>query len=113
MNPRHTILAVDDDAVSRKMLSVLVEQEGYAVSTAAGGADALRILAEQHIDAVLLDIVLPGVDGMAVLRSIKCDSHLCHLPVIVISAVDDRASILRCVEMGAEDYLLKPFDPLM
>jgi DNA-binding response OmpR family regulator len=107
----YTVLAVDDDAVNRMMLSALIEQEGYTVRTAVDGADALRVLAEERIDAVLLDLVMPGLDGAAVLRSIKADSRLAEVPVIMVSAVEDQASVLRCLDMGAADYLHKPFDP--
>jgi DNA-binding response OmpR family regulator len=107
----YTVLAVDDDAVNRMMLSALIEQEGYSVRTAVDGAEALRVLAEEPIDAVLLDLVMPGLDGAAVLRSIKADSRLMEVPVIMVSAVEDQASVLQCLDMGAADYLHKPFDP--
>jgi DNA-binding response OmpR family regulator len=113
VNSGYSILAVDDDPVTLAMLSALVEQQGYAVTTAVEGAEALKVLAGQRVDAVLLDILMPGVDGIAVLETIKHDTRLCQLPVIMISAHEDSASIVRCIAMGAEDYLVKPFEPAM
>ena len=71
------------------------------------------MLAEDRPDVVLLDLVMPGMDGMEVLERIKADEQLRHLPVIVISGVDDAESVVRCIEMGAEDFLPKPFDPVI
>jgi DNA-binding response OmpR family regulator len=113
MGARYTVLAVDHDDSSRQMLSALVEREGYAVSTAVSGPDALQALAEQQVDAVLLDSVLPDADGIDVLRSIKSDRRLCHLPVIMISAAEDGADLARCITMGADDCLPKSFDPAL
>ena len=71
------------------------------------------MLAEDPPDVVLLDLVMPGMDGIEVLERIKGDDALRHLPVIVISGVDDAESVVRCIEMGAEDFLPKPFDPVI
>ena len=71
------------------------------------------MLAEDRPDVVLLDLVMPGMDGIEVLKRIKGDEVLRHLPVIVISGVDDAESVVRCIEMGAEDFLPKPFDPVI
>ena len=71
------------------------------------------MLAEDPPDVVLLDLVMPGMDGMEVLERIKGDDALRHLPVIVISGMDDAESVVRCIEMGAEDFLPKPFDPVI
>ena len=107
------VLVVDDDRVNRVLLSRLLEQEGYTPRTAVDGREALRALAEERFDAVLLDMVMPEVDGLEVLRTVKGDSRLWHIPVIMVSAVEETDSIVACLELGAEDYLLKPFDPVL
>jgi adenylate cyclase len=107
------ILVVDDDPLNRKLLTASLEHQGHRTSSAADGATALAMLAEDPPDVVLLDLVMPGMDGMEVLERIKGDDALRHLPVIVISGVDDAESVVRCIEMGAEDFLPKPFDPVI
>jgi len=107
------ILVVDDDRVNRTLLARGVEQAGHLVRTAENGRDALALLGEEPHDLVLLDIVMPELDGVSVLEQIKSDPHLQHIPVIMISAVDETDSVVRCIEMGAEDYLPKPFDPVL
>jgi adenylate cyclase len=83
------------------------------VSSAADGREALRVLREDPVDVVLLDIVMPELDGVSVLERLKRDAVLQHVPVIMISAVDEMDSVVRCIEAGAEDYLPKPFDPVL
>ena len=107
------ILVVDDDAVSRTMLTRLLEQDGYRVDTAADGRRGLEMLRADPFDVVLLDVVMPEMDGHEVLAELKGDRALQHLPVIMITALDDVASAVRCIELGAEDYLPKPFDPVV
>jgi two-component system, cell cycle response regulator len=88
-----------------------LNQEGYTVATAADGREALSRLGQQpSFDVVLLDILMPEVDGYEALRQIKGDETLKHIPVIMISAVDELDSIIRCIELGATDYLPKPFN---
>jgi class 3 adenylate cyclase len=107
------VLVVDDDRINRTLLARGVEQAGHLVRTAENGRDALALLGEEPHDLVLLDIVMPELDGVSVLQQIKSDPHLQHIPVIMISAVDETDSVVRCIEMGAEDYLPKPFDPVL
>lgn len=107
------ILVVDDDALNRVLLATSLEEEGYSVETAEDGGQALVLLKSRPFDLVLLDLLMPEMDGYQVLEQMKCDSELRHLPVIVISALDDMESIIRCIEMGATDYLPKPFDPVL
>ena len=107
------VLVVDDDRVNRMLLTHSLEREGHRVSAAENGRAALGLLAENPPDVVLLDIVMPELDGVSVLARMKGDSALKHVPVIMISAVDDIGSVVRCLEMGAEDYLPKPFDPVV
>jgi adenylate cyclase len=107
------VLVVDDDRVNRMLLTRLLERDGHAVRAAENGRIALDGLRDDPPDVVLLDIVMPELDGIAVLERLKADDGLSHLPVIMISAVDETESVLRCIEMGAEDYLPKPFDPVL
>jgi len=107
------ILIVDDDRINRALLSRGVEQGGHTVDAAENGRAALALLRDVSYDVVLLDIVMPELDGVTVLEQIKSDPRLQHVPVIMISAVDETDSVIRCIEMGAEDYLPKPFDPVL
>jgi adenylate cyclase len=107
------VLVVDDDRVNRMLLTRSLEREGHRVSAAENGQAALRLLQEDPPDVVLLDVVMPELDGVSVLERMKGDSTLQHVPVIMISAVDEIGSVVRCIEMGAEDYLPKPFDPVL
>ncbi|MBI2760804.1 MAG: response regulator [Chloroflexi bacterium] len=106
-----TLLVVDDDDGNRDMLSRRLERSGCAVITAADGEQALAILASRDIDLVLLDIMMPGVDGFAVLERRVSDPRLRDIPVVVMSAIDEMDSVVRCIRMGAEDFLPKPFNP--
>jgi signal transduction histidine kinase len=107
------ILVVDDNRMNRIKLARSLEQQGHVVASAEDGEQALAMLAAYHYDAVLLDIVMPGLDGFQVLERIKGDNALRDIPVIVISAVDEVDSAVRCIEIGAEDYLPKPFNPVL
>lgn len=107
------ILVVDDDPINRQMLTRLLEQDGYRVDTAADGLKGLEMLEADPFDIVLLDLVMPGLDGYEVLTRIKSNEALKHLPVLMITAVDDVGSAARCIEAGAEDYLPKPFDAVV
>ena len=107
------VLVVDDDRVNCALLSRLLENEGYRPKTAANGREALAALEQEPFDAVLLDLLMPEVDGLEVLRSVKADARLWHIPVIMISGVEDTESIVSCLELGADDYVQKPFDPVL
>ncbi|MCI0352502.1 MAG: response regulator, partial [Acidobacteriales bacterium] len=104
------ILVVDDNRLNRLKLSHSLEQQGHTVLLAEDGYQALQMLGERIFDLVLLDIVMPGMDGYEVLEKMKGDAELRNIPVIVISALDELDSAVRCIEMGAEDYLAKPFN---
>ena len=105
------ILVVDDNEDNRYTLTRRLRREGYTdVVTAGDGREALGRLAETDFDLVLLDIMMPEMDGYSVLEKLRASGRLASLPVIVISAIDDFDSVVRCIEMGAEDYLRKPFD---
>src|SRR5580765_7598745 len=107
------ILIADDDAVSRKLLRRLLERDGHEVRAAANGAEALELFAQEPSDVVLLDIVMPEMDGISVLERLKETPGAEHVPVIMISAVDETDSVVRCIDAGADDYLPKPFNPVI
>ena len=107
------LLVVDDDAANRDVLSRRLQQQGHTVTTVSSGADALAVMSAAAFDAVLLDIMMPDIDGYEVLRQIKSDERLQHIPVIMISALSEVQSVVRCIDAGAEDYLAKPFDPVL
>jgi DNA-binding response OmpR family regulator len=104
---------VDDSDSNRDMLRRRLERQGYTVATAENGRQALAMLRAGGFDLVLLDVMMPEVDGYQVLQEIKASPELRDLPVVMISALDEIASVVRCIEMGAEDYLPKPFDPVL
>ena len=110
-----TILIVDDSEANRDLLSRRLEHYGHRTTLAHDGQEALACLRDQALafDVVLLDIVMPLLDGYETLRQIKADDKLRHLPVIMISALDEMDSVIRCIEMGADDFLSKPFDPVL
>lgn len=104
------ILVVDDNRMNRMTLQRSLEQQGHRVTTAEDGQQALEMLRERPYDVVLLDIIMPGMDGFQVLEVIKGTSELRFIPVIVISALDELDNAVRAIEMGAEDYLTKPIN---
>lgn len=107
------ILVVDDDKINRIMLSNQLMMEGHTVLTAASGREALEVLASQNVDLVLLDLVMPEIDGFQVLEYMKAHDTLQHLPVIIISALDEMGNVVRSIQMGATDHLHKPCDPFL
>ena len=107
------LLLVDDNAENREMLLRRLGRLGYSAASAIHGRQALAMLREQSFDLVLLDIMMPEMDGYQTLAALKADERLRHIPVIILSASDDHASVVRCIEMGAEDHLPKPFDPVL
>jgi phosphoserine phosphatase RsbU/P len=114
LEPDHgSILLVDDNESNRDMLSRQLERQGYSISLAENGQQALESLRTGQFDLILLDIIMPGMDGYEVLEYLKSDKDLRHIPVIMISALDEMESVIRCIEIGAEDYLPKPFDPVL
>jgi adenylate cyclase len=109
-----TLLVVDDNEDNRYALTRRLAREGYPnVATAVDGHQALELLSSKPVDLVLLDIMMPNMNGYEVLEKMKADEKLRHIPVIMISAVDEIESVVRCVELGAEDYLPKPFNPTL
>jgi adenylate cyclase len=108
-----SLLVVEDNEANRELLTRRLERQGYTVTPAENGRRALDLLNSARFDLVLLDIVLPEVDGYQVLEHMKSRDSLRHIPVIMISALDDLASLVRCIQKGADDYLTKPFDPVL
>jgi two-component system, cell cycle response regulator len=107
------ILVVDDSPVNRMVLTKALSTDGHTPLTAEHGLQALELLRsadEPSVDVVLLDLEMPELDGYETLSRIKADDRLRHLPVIVISSVDELDSVVRCIEIGATDYLPKPFN---
>jgi signal transduction histidine kinase len=106
------ILVVDDYPLNRIKLVRLLQQEGHRVAQAGDGEEALAMVRAEAFDVVLLDLLMPGIDGIQVLQEMKRDAALRDIPVIVISAVDEIDKAAACIEGGAEDYLQKPFNPV-
>src|SRR3954452_24819267 len=113
MPARSTVLVVDDDPLNRRLLEHSLVADGHAVLTADNGIEALEQLRLHRPDIVLLDVLMPELDGFGVLEQVKADAELRDVPVIMISALEDVDSVIRCIELGAEDYLPKPFDPVL
>ncbi|MBD2311402.1 response regulator [Desertifilum sp. FACHB-1129] len=112
-NERGHVLVVDDVETNRELLARRLRRQGHTVTIAENGIQALELLRSQPFDLVLLDIMMPQMDGFEVLEQLKADSELRYLPVVMISALDDLDSVVRCIELGAEDYLFKPFNPIL
>jgi sigma-B regulation protein RsbU (phosphoserine phosphatase) len=108
------LLIVDDNEDNRYTLTRRLQREGYAnLTSAADGQQALELLGARPFDLVLLDVMMPGLNGYEVLERMRADNRLRHIPVIMISALDEIESVIRCIELGAEDYLSKPFNPTL
>jgi adenylate cyclase len=107
------VLVVDDNEVNRDLLSRRLQRHGHQIEVAYDGRQALEKMRQQAFDLVLLDIMMPEMNGYEVLEYLKADAALRHIPVIMISALDDIESVVRCIELGAEDYLFKPFNPTL
>jgi CheY-like chemotaxis protein len=108
-----TILVVDDDASNRDLLARRLARLGYTVRKAEDGAAALAAVKTGSLDVILLDVMMPGMDGLEVLQVLKASPDSKDVPVIMLSGVDTMETIGRCIELGAEDYLSKPFEPFL
>ena len=107
------ILIVDDEPFNLDVLEQELELLGHTSVRAENGLQALEKLQDEPFDLVLLDVMMPGLDGYGVLGRIKADEAWRHIPVIMISALTEMSSVVRCISNGAEDYLPKPFDPVL
>ncbi len=107
------ILVVDDLALNRDLLARRIQRLGHEPGMAVNGRDALEKLEQEDWDLVLLDITMPEMDGYEALRRIRASPATAQLPVVMVSAIDESESVVRCLELGADDYLPKPFNPLV
>ena len=113
-NSNAALLVVDDNEDNRYTLTRRLNREGYQnLTTAKNGRDALEQLNAQPFDLVLLDVMMPDMNGYEVLEHVKANASLRDVPIIMISALDEIESVIRCIELGAEDYLNKPFNPVL
>jgi len=112
-NEGFNVLIVDDNEMNRDTLSRRLKYEGFNCEIASGGSEAMRMLGAKRYDLVLLDVMMPDIDGYQVLEAIKSDQELKKIAVIMVSAIHDLDCVMRCTEMGADDYLTKPFDPVL
>lgn len=108
---RKNILAVDDEEDILELLRFNLAREGYQVTCATSGEDALRIARTQPVDLIVLDLMLPGIDGLDVARKIKNDLKIKHIPIIMLTAKGEEADVVTGLELGASDYVTKPFSP--
>lgn len=105
-----TILIVDDTPTARETLVAMLEGEKYQLELAEDGFEALKMLEKLTVDLILLDVMMPGMDGFEVCRRIRSTPKLAEVPIVILTALDDRASLLRGIESGADDFLSKPLD---
>jgi phosphoserine phosphatase RsbU/P len=113
MSEQARILVVDDIQDNRDLLCRLLSRRGHEALTASNGAEALEMIAKNRFDCVLLDIMMPVMGGVEALSRLKEDETLRHVPVIVVSAIDDIDNVVKCIELGAEDYLIKPVNKII
>jgi len=106
-----TILVIEDDPDIRELLSYSLSKEGWTVVLASDGEEGLAALPSENPDCVVLDIMLPGMDGLEILRALKSDASRRRLPVILATAKGEESDIVSGLELGAEDYVVKPFSP--
>jgi len=107
------LLIVDDDPANRELLQRRLQRQGYNAIALGDGSSALDFLSRERVDLLLLDMMMPGISGMEVLRQLKDDRSLRHIPVIMLSALDDVNQIVQSILMGAEDYIFKPYNPVL
>ena len=110
-----TILIVDDNQSNISLLRRRFEKIGHKVLSALNGYDALMLITAEgkEIDLILLDIIMPDINGYEVLKFIKSDNRYFHIPVVMLSSLDEVDSMFRCFELGADDYITKPFEPTL
>lgn len=107
------ILIIDDDEINRHIMTRQLERQGHTVVTADSGKEALALLKKVPFDVIILDVMMPEMNGFQVLEQLKGDDHFSDMPVIIISALEDSQAMARCIELGAEDYLPREYDPII
>jgi len=107
------IIVIDDDEMNRDLLERHLGRQGYRVTKASSGTEGFTLLRDRSCDLIILDIMMPDINGFKVLELLKMDKILRHIPVIIMSALDYMKSIIHCIEIGAEDYLPKSFNPVL
>src|SRR4051794_24255179 len=110
MQPCSTILIIDDDPYGRDALGMVLDSHGYNLVYAQNGLEGIRIAADVVPDLILLDVMMPGMDGFEVLRRLRTHDLLGEVPVLMITALDDRGSRLGGIQAGADDFITKPID---
>ncbi len=110
---QYSLLVVDDTEMNRDMLGRRLQRQGYRVTMAVDGRQALEFIRGESFDLVLLDIMLPVMNGYEVLEELRADQALSQIPVIITTALDESDGKAKCLELGAEDYLTKPFNPVL
>ncbi len=110
---QYSLLVVDDNEMNRDMLRRRLQRQGYRVTMAVDGRQALEIMNREPFDLVLLDIMLPVMNGYEVLEELRANQALSQIPVIITTALDESDGKAKCLELGAEDYLTKPFNPVL
>lgn len=111
MNPKHRILICDDDPLLIELMSFRLQAKGFDVITAADGEEALSKASSELPSLIVLDAMMPRVDGFEVLSRMKSDAQVSHIPVIMLTARKGEKDIVSALERGADDYLVKPFIP--
>ena len=112
MTPRPTVLIADDDPVSRKILDALFSNEGYELTFATDGLDALAQASAVLPDVILLDVMMPGLNGFEVCRRLRADERLAEVPVLMVTSLQQPDSRIAGIEAGADEFISKPFDPI-
>src|SRR6266498_5704483 len=112
MSKTTTILIVDDEPSGRETLAALLHKQGYQLAYASDGRGALAQAAALNPDMILLDVMMPGMDGFEVCRRLRATPGVAEVPIIMVTALDDRESRLRGIEAGADDFVTKPLDRL-
>jgi DNA-binding response OmpR family regulator len=107
-----TLLVIDDDSLMQKVVEASLMKDNYKIYFASDGETGIQLAKEYLPDLILLDVVMPGIDGFEVCARIRNDERLLYIPIIMITALDDRDSKIQGLEAGADDYICKPFDKL-
>ncbi len=110
--PANTILIVDDNVGARRSIEALLAPENYRLLLTASGAEALEIAAREHPDLILLDVMMPGMNGFEVCEALRASERLSEIPIIMITALDDDESMIRGIDVGADDFLSKPINKI-